>query len=115
MKKIIWLFLSVIIMIGGIQTNTPTFNTQGVGAAGKIAKSLGDDDPIVIHSHVHTSGGIAISGASVSMKLSGTSIPQYSGSTDSNGDCTFSTVAPGTYQYKVSKTGYYDKIVTLGF
>jgi hypothetical protein len=66
-----------------------------------------------MHSHVHTSGGIAIPGATVTLTLQGTTTPQYTGTTDAYGDHTFDSVAQGNYHYKITASGYNDKTVNL--
>lgn len=111
MKQVIW-WLCSIVLIGGIQKANLT-QPQNNNAMTEISKTFCDDEPIAMHSHIKTGGGIAISGATVTLTLQGASLPSYSGTTDSNGDCTFSTVNQGNYHYKVSATGYLDKTANL--
>lgn len=111
MKQIISAIIAIAITIVGVQTNMQS--VYGNGKAGGIGKPLCEDEPIVMHTHVKNSGGYPVSGAAVSLKLVGTSNPQYSGTTDSNGDFTFSMVAQGGYQYKISASGYVIKNIPL--
>jgi hypothetical protein len=114
MKKVIWWICAVIALIGGIQKTNVPMKSQNLDSAYKTAQPFCDDQPIPMHTHIRTGGGLAITGASVTLTLVGTSTPAYSGSTDSNGDCNFSAVNQGNYHYKVSATGYTDKTADLG-
>lgn len=96
----------------GMQDNTQLPNGFEK-ATTKICKSFSEDEPIIMLSRVRTSGGYPISGATVSLKLVGTSTPQYSGTTNSSGEFTFDSVAQGNYQYKIEATDYYTKNVNL--
>lgn len=112
MYKIISFLAALIIAFTGIQQ--PVHTAGGIAKkGGTFAKSLGDDDPIVMRSHVRTGGGLPIAGASVTLTATGTSLPQYSGLTDSSGDFTWDQVAQGNYSYRISKNGYQNKSVNL--
>ncbi|MEO5644260.1 MAG: carboxypeptidase-like regulatory domain-containing protein [Bacteroidia bacterium] len=111
MKKIISTFIAIAITIVGVQTNMQT--VYSIGKGGGFVKQLGEDDPIIMHTHVKDSDGYPVSGATVSLKPVGASVPLYSGTTDSNGDFTFDEVIQGSYQYKTTATGYITKNVGL--
>ena len=113
MKKIISVIFAITLAFLGMQNNMhiPSGN---LNSAGKFLHSFCDDEPIVMRSHVRTSGGLAISSASLTLTPSGTSTPKYSGTTDSNGNYTFDAVTQGDYQYQITASGYYTKTVSLG-
>jgi hypothetical protein len=113
MKNIMKFIYAIGLMIGAVSTFNTNVQFVNSNSAGKFLHPFCEDLPIVMHSHVKTMAGTPISGASVALKLDGTSTPQYTGTTDSNGDYTFDSVAQGSYHYKVGATGYYDKIVAL--
>jgi hypothetical protein len=110
-KKIISVIFAIAVAFFGMQDNTQL--TGGLEKAGKIGKSFTEDEPIIMHSRVRTTAGAPIAGATVSLKLVGTSIPQYSGTTNSSGEYTFDSVAQGSYQYKIEAVDYYTKNVSL--
>jgi hypothetical protein len=111
MKKIISVIFAIAVAFFGIQDNTQLNGT--LGKAGKLGKSFSEDEPIIMHSRVRTTAGLPISGATVSLRLNGTSNPQYSGTTNSSGEYTFDSVAQGGYHYKITATGYTTKNVGL--
>ncbi len=101
-------------LIGGFQKSNTHVKSQGVDLASQIVKPFCDDEPIVMHAHVRApGGGSGVSGANVSLTLAGTSLPQYSGTTDGSGDFTFDSVVQGTYHYKIVATGYVTKTANL--
>jgi hypothetical protein len=110
-KKIISAIIAIAIAFFGMQENTQL--NGGLEKAGKFGKCFSEDEPIIMHSRVRTPAGLPIAGATVSLKLIGTSIPQYSGTTNSSGNYTFDSVAQGNYQYKIEATDYYTKYVGL--
>ena len=112
MKKIVSVIFAITLAFAGMQSNTDIAGK--ISKANQVVKPLCDDEPIVMRSHVRNSGGFPISGATVSLKLVGTDEPQYSGTTDSNGDYTFDEVVQGNYHYKITASGYYTKNVSLG-
>jgi hypothetical protein len=113
MKTVIWVAYAIIIMVAGINHDNKSVMKEDPSAACRIVQPFCDDLPVPVHSHVHNSGGTPISGASVTLTLQGTSTPQYSGTTNSSGDCNFSSVNQGNYTYKVSATGYQEKTANL--
>jgi len=113
MKTVIWWICTIIMVVGGLEQSNLFTPTQNKNSANRIVLSIGDNEPIAVHGHVQNIGGTAISGASVTLTLVGTSTPAYSGTTDGSGNYTFSSVEQGDYHYKVSKTGYYDKTADL--
>jgi hypothetical protein len=114
MKNIIWLFSAIIMMVCGIQNISDSKVKAGsLVSVGKSVLPLGDNDPIIMRSHVRNTGGYPIAGAAVSLILTGTSIPQYTGTTNSSGDYTFDAVDQGAYTFRIAASGYNTKNVGL--
>lgn len=111
MKKIISVIFAIAVAFFGMQDNTQLNGT--LGKASQLGKSFCEDEPIIMHSRVRTTAGLPIAGATVSLRLNGTSNPQYSGTTNSSGEYTFDSVAQGVYHYKITATGYDTKNVGL--
>lgn len=113
MKKIISVIFAIAVAFLGMQNNTQ-LPGGFENTTAKICKSFSEDEPIIMHSRVRTTGGFPVAGATVSLKLVGTSTPQYSGTTNSSGEFTFDSVVQGNYQYKIESPDYYTKNVNLG-
>ncbi len=72
-----------------------------------------DDDPIVMRGHVRNISGNPISNAGVTLTLSGASTPEYSTTTNSQGEYSFPEVCPNNYMLKLTASGYVTKSIPL--
>lgn len=115
MKFIILMICGIITTLGGVSTTNNTEKQAKAAATivSSIVKPFFDDDPVPMHSRVVRGTGGGIANAGVVLTKVGFSTPAYSQTTDSHGDCTFSAVAPATYQLKIAATGYVTKIDTI--
>jgi len=87
---------------------------QTVSSPGEGTVSVrSDDEPIIMRGHVKNTSGQAIASASVTLTASGQSSPAYSTTTDSYGAYYFGSVAQGSYNLKLSASGYVTKNIGL--
>ena len=88
-------------------------STSSVSQGDAPVSLRSDEDPVAMRGHVRTTGGLAISGAGVTLTPSGQSIPSNSTTTDTDGYWDIDSIKQGSYQLQISASGYITKTVNL--
>lgn len=108
---------TIFLMIGGFlfsligATENPTAPAKIKSTSPVVIKRIiiTDEQPVLMHGHVKRPGGLALPGASVSLRKIGETLPSFSGTSDENGDYTFSSVGQGEYELRLAATTYVTK------
>jgi hypothetical protein len=113
MKKIASVIFTIIVFLSGFQSIPVNKTSEILNPINPMNKPFCDEVPIVMHGHVKNTSGGGISGASIKLRIPGTTTVLYSATADGNGDYEIDSIVTGTYGIRVAATGYVTKTFDL--
>lgn len=113
MRIIFWIASGLVMALAQAETSKMQLPALPIDAVCTTENLSCEDDPIVMRGHVRNISGNPISNAGVTLTLSGGSTPEYSTSTNSQGEYVFPEVCPNGYTLKLTASGYVTKNIPL--